>query len=235
MAYADFVTAMMALFLVLWLMSQDSKIKEVVERSFRNPFASVTKESTGVLPGKDVQSIRNMAPTGSSQAASVVELNILRKLSEDIIRSLQPKTESPEDESIKLELTPEGIRISVFDRVKRPIFESDTARFTSYGSWVFSTLAWQVSYYTNVFRVELEGHTQSGYASKGPDIGVWELSTERANAARRKMVEHGLDGSQIRKVAGFADTMPLADCLATDERNRRVTLLLKIRTGTHLD
>ena len=68
MAYADFVTAMMALFMVLWLTSQDQRIKEAVQRAFRNPFSSVTKDSTGVIPNKDTQAVK--ASSGNFDSAS---------------------------------------------------------------------------------------------------------------------------------------------------------------------
>lgn len=230
-AYADFITAMMALFLVLWLTSQDTKIKQAVERSFRNPFASVTKESTGIIPNKESQAVK--ASKGNFDSASAVELNFLRKISEEIIRALQPNPEQTDDEPLKLELTPDGLRVSIFDRAKHPVFYKETAQFTDYGQWLFSTLAWQVSAYSNTFSVELEGHTEGGASFKDPNYGAWELSAERANAARRKLVENGLDSHQIRKVAGFADTVPMRDCVATDERNRRVTLLFKIKPENH--
>jgi chemotaxis protein MotB len=226
-AYADFVTAMMALFLVLWLTSQDEKIKQAVERSFKNPFASVTKESTGIIPNKDTQAVRSS--TGNFDSASAVELNFLRKIAEDIIRSLQPVPEALDEQSSKLEVTSEGIRLSIFDRARRPIFEKDTATFTEYGSWVFSTLAWQVSNYTNIFKIELEGHTEAGRPAKSADYGPWELSADRANAARRVMIDHGLSAPQVHKVAGFADTDPMHETEPTDERNRRVTLLMKLK------
>src|SRR6187402_2711950 len=94
-AYADFVTAMMALFLVLWLTSQDEKIKEAVERSFRNPFASITKESTGLIPNKDAQSA--VSSKGNFDSASAVELNMLRKISEDLIKAFQQHDEQDEE------------------------------------------------------------------------------------------------------------------------------------------
>ena len=78
-AYADFVTAMMALFLVLWLTSQDEKIKEAVERSFKNPFSSLTKDSTGLIPSKDSAAVRSAK--GNFDSASAVELNMLRRIS----------------------------------------------------------------------------------------------------------------------------------------------------------
>src|SRR5512133_2834408 len=86
-AYADFVTAMMALFLVLWLSAQDTKIKEAIERAFRNPFSSATKESVGILPNRDVQGIRKQE--GKFDSPSVLQLEMLRRLTEDLAKILE--------------------------------------------------------------------------------------------------------------------------------------------------
>lgn len=230
-AYADFVTAMMALFLVLWLASQDQKIKEAVQRSFRNPFASVTKESTGIIPNKDVMAVK--ASGGNFDSASAVELNMLRKIAQDLLQALQNNPESQENNPLDLEITPDGMRISVFDRNHKPIFEPDSAKFTAYGDWIFSTLAWQISRFTNSFAVELEGHTEKG-RTYTEAYSAWELSTDRANASRRKLLEHDVDPVQIRKVAGFADTQPMPNLEPTSESNRRVAVLLKVRSGNRL-
>lgn len=232
-AYADFVTAMMALFLVLWLVSQDQKIKEAVERSFRNPFASVTKESTGIIPApKETMTV--MARNGNFDSASAVELNMLRKLAQDLTAMLQTNPEAAEEKTIDLEMTPDGMRISVFDRNSKPIFEPSSSQFTSYGTWVFTTLAWQISRFTNNFNVELEGHTLRGAVYPDPAFGPWELSTARANAARRKLLEHDVQPSQVLKVAGFADTQPMPNLDVTSESNRRVGVLLKLKSGNNL-
>jgi chemotaxis protein MotB len=159
----------------------------------------------------------------------MVELNMLRKLTEDLRQSLANNSEDPNTTPAKLDLTPDGLRISVFDRAKRPIFEAESAEFTPYGVWVFSTLAWQVSRYTNAFQVELEGHTEKGHAPPRPNYGSWEISTDRANSARRLLLEHGVQDEQVRKVAGFADTQPMEDLPPTDEANRRVALLLRVQ------
>src|ERR1700685_3401300 len=86
-AYADFTTAMMALFIVLWLTSQDQRIKEAVERAFRNPFSSITKDSVGVIPSKETQAIKSAS--GNFDSASAVELSMLRRLNQDLLKSLQ--------------------------------------------------------------------------------------------------------------------------------------------------
>jgi len=225
-AYADFTTAMMALFIVLWLTSQDQRIKDAVERAFRNPFSSVTKDSTGIIPSKNTQAVRT--ESGNFDSASAIELTILRRLNQDIMKSLEASKNEDESESpVKLELTTEGLRINVFDRSHRPIFEPQSTRFTPYGDWVFSTLAWEISRYTN-FCIELEGHTEKGHAPVSAEYGDWELSADRANAVRRKLIETGVLDPQIRKVAGFGDTQPMPDFPATDECNRRVTVLLNV-------
>jgi chemotaxis protein MotB len=221
-AYADFVTAMMALFMVLWLSSQDQRIKEAVERAFRNPFSSVTKESVGIIPSKDMQAVKSSS--GNFDSASAVELSMLRRLNQDILKSFQSDTDQ-DDNPVKLDLTSDGLSINVFDRTHKPIFEPQSARFTPYGDWVFSTLAWEISRY-NSFQIELAGHTETGNNTLRDDYGDWELSADRANAARRKLIEHGLSPDQIRRVTGYGNTLPMPDTDATNEVNRRVTVLL---------
>src|SRR5262249_733995 len=146
-AYADFVTAMMALFMVLWLSSQDQRIKQAVERAFRNPFSSVTKDSTGIVPQKETQAVKNSS--GNFDSGSAVELTMLRRLNQDLLKSLHTDSENPEDNPVRLELTPDGLTINVFDRSRKPIFEPQSTKFTTYGDWVFSTLAWEISRYTS--------------------------------------------------------------------------------------
>jgi chemotaxis protein MotB len=222
-AYADFVTAMMALFLCLWLTSQDVKIKEAVERAFRNPFSNVTKESVGIIPNQDVSA--SYQQQGHFQSVSAVEMETMRHLSDDLSKLLK---QNEDVSSVKIDLTPEGLNINIFDRAQKPIFHPNTADFTDYGSWVFSTLAWEISRYTT-FHIELEGHTESKAETGGDSHGKWELSTERANVARRILASNGVADKQIFKVSGFADTSPMAGYQPDNEINRRVTVLLKLK------
>jgi chemotaxis protein MotB len=223
-AYADFITAMMALFLVLWLTAQDTKIKEAVERAFRNPFSSATKESVGIIPNKDTTA--TYKASGNFQSISAVEIETMRRISEDLAKILQQQ--DPIEKSVQLDLTTEGLRINVFDRSHKPIFEPQSDVFTEYGSWVFSTLAWEISRYTS-FKIELEGHTEASPETSAQAPAKWELSTERANAARRKLVQNGVSADQVCKISGYADTVPMPDLPPTDEVNRRVTVLLKLK------
>ena len=225
-AYADFVTAMMALFLLLWLTAQDKKIKEAVERAFRNPFSAVNKESTGIIPSKDT-SAQNKSK-GNFDSVTAIEMQMLRKVTEDIAKMLAQSQEL--EQSVQMELTPDGVRINVFDHSEKPVFEPGTDKFTPYGDWVFSTLAWEIARY-QTFRIELEGHTES-QPDAGPEaVNKWDLSTERANAARRKLVASGVLSAQVFKVSGFADTQPMPGLSPTNDSNRRVTVMLKVESS----
>jgi len=226
-AYADFVTAMMALFMVLWLVSQDNKIKEAVERAFRNPFSAVNKESTGIIPNpnKDAAaSPQSSSQKGNFETISAMEMEMLRHITEDLAKMLQQEEDA--ENSVQMDLTPDGLRISVFDRTRKPIFEPDTDVLTRYGDWVFGTLAWEIARY-QTFRIELEGHTSAVAKDSRESQGKWELSAERANAARRKLGQSGVLAAQFSKVSGFADTVPMPSLPPTAEVNRRVTVLLK--------
>ena len=218
-AYADFVTAMMALFLVLWLSSQDQKIKEAIQRSFRNPPRPLANGNSGILAVDE----KNL-PT----AKGAVELNLLRRVAQDLTHALPGSPDTPDNEIFKMELLADGVRVNIFDRSRRPVFAPDTAEFTKYGEWVLSTLAWNLARLSGSFQVEVEGHTETGHAARNEDYGNWELSADRANSARRKLLEHGVPSFQIRQVAGFADVAPMADMDPKNEANRRVTVFLKV-------
>jgi chemotaxis protein MotB len=154
-------------------------------------------------------------------------METMRHLSDDLSKLLK---QNEDVSSVKIDLTPEGLNINIFDRAHKPIFNPNTDVFTDYGAWVFSTLAWEISRYTT-FHIELEGHTESNSETGGGSHGKWDLSTERANAARRKLVDNGVADKQIFKVSGFADTAPMPDYAPTNEINRRVTVLLKLKAS----
>ena len=108
------------------------------------------------------------------------------------------------------------------------MFNPGTPAFTEYGAWVFDTLAWEIARYQN-FRIELEGHTCTMATNAPEALNKWELSTERANAVRRRIIEGGVGDFQVCKVSGFADSVPMTDYAPTNEANRRVTVQVKIK------
>ncbi len=229
-AYADFVTAMMALFLLLWLTAQDKRIKQAVERAFANPFSAVNKESVGIIPSKDAAALYK--EKGTHDSVSAVEMQMLRKITEDLAKMLEQSQQL--EQAVQISLTPDGLRINIFDHAQNPVFHQGTDRFTVYGAWVFSTLAWEISRY-KTFSIELEGHTDARPPSSARDNLKWDLSTERANAARRELVRNGVLPDQVYKVSGFADTQPLPGLAPSAEANNRVTVLVKVDKSSRLE
>ena len=109
---------------------------------------------------------------------------------------------------------PDGVRISIFDKAQEPVFKTDSAEFTDFGRWVVSTLAWQVARYTNSFRVELEGHTESGHQFVSNRYTGWELSADRANAGHGRSRGLGRRGA-IRAISRRRDRL----CVAGADRS----------------
>jgi chemotaxis protein MotB len=228
-AYADFVTAMMALFMVLWLAAQDQKIKEAVERAFRHPFMSLTKESAGLMATKSEKLSSSGSGRLESAANASSQFALLRRLQNEMSKPFAKKSED-DQETVQFVMTAEGLRINIFDRAQKPLFVEDSPDLTVYGKWVMSTLAWQISRYDN-FQVELDGHTELGIRPVREEYGGWELSADRANTGRRMLIRHGVDPRQIRKVAGYADTTPLPNTRPDDPINRRISLLLRVTSS----
>lgn len=225
-AYADFVTAMMALFLVLWITSQDKKIKEAIELTFKHPFLKGPRQSSGIIPNT-IESVRGRSLAGQYDQPSVVEVTMLQRLNDDIVKILATNPDHARNQSVQLEFTERGLNISVLNRTQKPIFEPGTAKFTEYGRWVFQTLAWEIARYKQ-FAVEVEGHCPTGTLDTDGGADKWDLTASRANVARRLIVGSGVTAERIAKVAGYADTQPLRDYRPTDEMNSRVTILLTV-------
>ncbi len=239
-AYADFVTAMMAFFLVMWITAQDKKIKDAIAHSFNAPFQSLSKappnlvprESMGVVPSRTLQQ-DPFSTKGKYESPSVVEVELLRQLNENLLKALNSNPAMEDGNSVKLELTGYGLNITVFDRVQKAIFERDSAHLTDYGQWLFSTLAWEIARYKN-FSLELGGHTVADYRPPDPHLDKWDLSADRANAARHVLVTHGVNTEQVSRVSGYADTEPLPQTSPSGEANNRVTIQLAVNPHLRL-
>lgn len=237
MAYADFVTAMMALFMVLWISAQDQKILIATSRYFQNPFNSPLQASSGVLD-KDSKELSSKSGSGNSSKdeasaspsspateASEIDLQFLNSLAKDFYRLLN-LDEDLEEKPIDIQVTSDGMRITLFDRARKPLFKEGTAEFTPWGDFVMQSLSWLIDRHR--FNVVIEGHTRKGLVLPNPDYGVWELSSDRANASRRALTHYAAGSEAIERVTGFADTRPVPFQPPESESNQRVTLSLSL-------
>ncbi len=238
-AYADFVTAMMALFMVLWISAQDDKILLATSRYFQSPFNSPMDATTGILPFDTNQPTQSKSgerdgegtgPNESTTDARSVDLQFLNSVAQDFYRLLH-LDENFADRPIDIQVTSDGLRITLFDRESQPLFVDETAEFTEWGTFVIQGLAWMIDRHR--FKVVIEGHTKSGLElDQGENYTPWELSSDRANAARRSLVHYAVDAALIERVSGYADTRALPDVPPTDESNQRVSFSLTV--GQHI-
>ena len=126
-AYADFVTAMMALFMVLWISAQDKEILLATSDYFKQPFNALTDKSVGVMRGKDGGS---QGKDKDGQTASAANLAFLNALAKDLNRMLNISDAVSTEEPVDVEVTSDGLKVTVYDRAKRPVFVKNTAQFT---------------------------------------------------------------------------------------------------------
>jgi chemotaxis protein MotB len=228
-AYADFVTAMMALFMVLWISSQDKKILIATSRYFQSPFKSVMEDHSGIMPfnkqeDSKTKSEDQAAPKPQS-SDKPVDISYLNAVAADFYRLLHIDQDM-EKKPIDIQITSDGLRVTLFDRSQQPLFSGNTADFTPWGRFVVQNLAWLID--RHGFRVTIDGHTRSQLALPRADYGGWELSADRANAARRTLVYYAVEPAMIERVSGYSDTRPLAGEAAEAESNQRITLSLTL-------
>ena len=226
-AFADSMTAMMALFLVLWISAQDKKILIATSQYFQNPFNSPMDNTAGVLPYNAEKTTNNKGENeGETQNRDKqIEMSMLNSAAADFYRLLHLDSDMA-DKPIDIQVTSDGLRITLFDRAKRPLFARDSAELTEWGRFVTQGLAWMIDRHR--FDVTIDGHTRKGYVPKSPDYGAWELSSDRANAARRSLVHYAVDPDLIDRVTGYADSHPLPNEKPEAESNERITMSLKL-------
>ncbi len=236
-AYADFVTAMMALFMVLWISAQDKQILIATSRYFQSPFKSPMEDHSGIMPFNKESDTRSTKTDDQetpkpASADKQIDISYLNAVAADFYR-LVHIDQDLEKKPIDVEITSDGLRITLFDRGSKPLFGGNGADFTPWGKFVMQNLAWLID--RHGFRVTIDGHTRSGLDLKKPDYSAWELSADRANAARRSLVYFAVEPRMIERVSGYADSRPLAGEAPVSEANERITLSLALSPKPHKD
>jgi chemotaxis protein MotB len=210
-AYADFVTAMMALFIVLWLLNSSQQIKEAVGGYFKDP--------TGTA--KNVGS--DMSGSGDNFVISKDNMEQLKEQLQKAIREV-PNFDKLKNH-IDMTVTNEGLRIELSESATGTFFDSGSPKISGDGSELLTALAQDLGKLPN--KLAFEGHTDSKQYTEGGTYGNWELSTDRANAARRLMMQHGVGGNQVTQVRGFADQRLRKKDEPLDPSNRRISLIVQ--------
>ena len=248
-AYADFVTAMMAFFLLMWVLgSTTSGDLAGISAYFQNPLRIAINGGSGSgdaariikgggdnifkQAGQEAKADSNTPQKKISNEEQVseefnrMEQAKLDQLKQDLEKQIASDPELDKSKSqIFMDITADGLRIQIADEKNRPMFQSGGAEMAPQMRQLLTTIGRVLGGLDN--RLRIEGHTDSRRFGGGPaGYGNWELSSERANAARRVIVGGGLDEARIALVAGFADSVKLNPVDATDPLNRRISLMV---------
>lgn len=224
-AFADFMTAMMALFLVLWISAQDKEILIATSQYFQSPFNSPLDATSGVLPFESNSGPKDDEGGGKGSSQAVIDMNAMQALAREFYRLLNVSETDP-NSALNIEVTSNGLRVTLFDRSTQPLFVKDTAEFTEWGNMVMQNLAWLID--RQAFRIVVSGHTRAGVASDRTNYTDWDLSTDQAQAARRLLTYYAVDSSRFEQLVGYGSTKPMPGQLPEAARNQRIVLSLSM-------
>jgi chemotaxis protein MotB len=214
-AYADFVTAMMSLFIVLWLMGSSEKVKRAVAGYFNDP------KGTGSQLGTTM--------TGTGATVSQLDTKDLEKLKEKLEEEIKARKDLEKlSKQIEIKVTPEGLRIELIEDKNGTFYELGSAKLSQNGQTLLSLLASELKTLPNLLLIE--GHTDSTPYSDQNGYSNWELSADRANSARKLLQQDGVRANQVTQVRGYADQMLRIKDNPTDPSNRRISILVKNET-----
>ncbi|MFP2239371.1 flagellar motor protein MotB [Pseudescherichia vulneris] len=235
-AYADFMTAMMAFFLVMWLLSQSTDMqRELIADYFRMPLkpsmanGDKTSLSDSIIPGGGDDPIKQKGEVYKGKLDSMdrqKRVQSLRQAKEKLQAMIETDPRLNNFKSnILLTLTNDGLLIQITDTEDRPMFKVGSERPEQYMNGILQALVPLLNELPNT--LSLTGHTDSlPYAGGDGGYSNWELSSGRANAARRVLVSAGLSDERFLRVIGTASRMPLADVTADNPKNRRISILV---------
>lgn len=216
-AYADFVTAMMALFIVLWIVGQSSSTKQAISMYFTDPGVFESGQGGGILQGSS-----GSAPSPTSNAA--IEMEKLKAEAKKIGEAIAaiPEFDKFKDK-IQITVTKEGLRIELVENSTGLFFDVGSAQIKPETVKLLKLVAQEIGRLNN--NIMIEGYTDAR-PYVGKDYSNWELSADRANTARRVLEGNGVRQDQILQVRGFADRDLKHPDQPMDAANRRVSILV---------
>jgi chemotaxis protein MotB len=215
-AYADFVTAMMALFIVLWLMNTSEEVQQAIGGYFRDPSGTGSQTGSGA------------AGTGENLSVGTQDLNKLKEKIDQAMREI-PEFDKRLKDQVQMTVTGEGLRIELMESETGVFFETGNSHPTSNAEKLLGVLAAELAKMQN--KVVIEGHTDARPFAADARYSNWELSAERANMARRLMRMAGMRPDQITQVRGFAEQKLKNPGKPDDTSNRRVSVVVQYVPG----
>lgn len=249
-AYADFVTAMMAFFLLMWLVNMTTKEQKNAISDYFNPSHPMISDSKsgagGLMGGLTMspegamasnknplipQQVSTQRKRGTERKSTVAkareaaEKKRFEKAAEKIKKSIQESKGLVKlAKNLLIDITPEGLRIQIIDQDGASMFPPGSARMFKKTKILLEKITEVILDMPN--ELSIRGHTDAMRYAKGATYTNWELSADRANASRRVMLASGIQAERLNNIMGKADTLPLIVDDPLDPRNRRITIIL---------
>lgn len=249
-AFADFATAMMAFFLLLWLLGGTSaEQKAAISKYFDDPGGTFVGEGGAnasaidlgepklptqtdvpetITPGavkSDVQENDAQDEEKLAKQLEKLEQEKLDALKEQMVQMVNSNMAfSDYKDQVIIDITPEGLRIQIVDKDKRPMFDSGSSQMQYYSIAILQNLGKLLAQVPN--RMSITGHTDATPFGDREDYSNWELSADRANAARRALIKGGVKETQIARVEGFASSIAFDEAHPADPINRRIAIIV---------
>ncbi|MHB1216282.1 MAG: flagellar motor protein MotB [Thiobacillus sp.] len=247
-AYADFVTAMMAFFLLMWLLGSTTKGElEGIADYFKTPLkvamqggsgsgdsssvikgggADLTRKAGQVKKGKTEAKKKSYNLKAAQAELERIEADKLKQLKKNLEKAIEANpTLKQFKRQLLIDITDEGLRIQIVDEKNRPMFNLASAELQPYTKIILHEIGKVLNDVEN--RISLSGHTDAvQYANAGRGYSNWELSADRANASRRELIAGGMNEAKMLRVVGLASSVPFKNAGSSDPVNRRISIIV---------
>lgn len=222
-AAADFFCSMMALFMVMWILSQDDEMLAQTAHFFNNPYVAMGGEKINSPNPIDLGGSSSLSTGGDSNQSGGEKRDFVEQMAQQFMKHLS--IDAGDDESpFSVNTTSDGMNLTVFNRSQKPLFESGSSTFTTWGNLVMRNISWLIDRYD--LNVRIESHTMPGFEGT-EEYSAWELSSDQANAVRKAMVYYALDPKKLSRVTAFANTRPLPDLPLDSSAHQRIVISLE--------
>ncbi|MDA3859917.1 MAG: OmpA family protein [Melioribacteraceae bacterium] len=225
-AYADFVTAMMALFIVLWILGQDQEVKEAVSGYFRDP-VGFTMKSRAMIDGNNAaMQINIINQNDLDRINKEEEERRFDEMKEELTTGLSADENFlPLLDQMKIEMIDDGMRIEMLESENDVFFQSGSSQMSAKASQFIRAVGGKIAQIPN--KIVIEGHTDARPLNKGGNYSNYELSADRANSARRTLILGGVGEGQIDEIRGYADKRLKDKKNPFAVANRRISIIIK--------
>lgn len=224
-AYADFVTAMMALFMVLWILGSEQELLDQMQEYFRNPPAPWDRAANKYMV--ESGSFEGLSETLEAEESffNAAQASVLKAIRDSFVKLIE-QSRMEREPPLDISLVGDELRLIMYNRDDMSLFKGDTTALTEWGEFMIMNIAWLLTQYE--LQVTIESSVDSSYRVKKPSYGPFELTTDRSNKVRRSLEHFAKGGVTVKRVVGFGSARPLKDGETDLRKNNRTVISLSV-------